>query len=226
MAAAFNAMGPDLQHHIKVKEGLVLAREVQQKLLPASPPRVPGYEIAGLSIYSEDIGGDYYDFLDMSDSVGRRRVGVVVGDVAGHGVVAALTMTAVRVLLRSYAGDGAHLLPAMDAVNQHLVADAAGGRFVTLAYLVIDPVARPRQLRWISAGHGPILFYDGDADTFEELEVHDIPLGVERTWTFHEAVRNNWPERGMLLIGTDGIWETTNANRRKLWVRRVYESDS
>jgi len=210
LADAFNAMVPELQSHIKLVEGLGIAREVQQKLLPAAPPVIPGYDIAGISIYSEDIGGDYYDFLEMTDVAGNRRVGVIVGDVAGHGVVAALTMTAVRVLLRSYAGDGVALLPAMHAVNHHLVADATGGRFVTLVYLVIDPVSPNRQLRWISAGQGPLLFYDMDNHRFEELAVQDIPLGVEDDWRFHETTRSDWPRQGLLMLGTDGIWETQN----------------
>ncbi|TAK99395.1 MAG: HAMP domain-containing protein, partial [Rhodospirillaceae bacterium] len=203
LAAAFNAMVPELQSHIKVKEGLAVAREVQQKLLPAAPPVIPGYDVAGLSLYSEDVGGDYYDFLEMTDRAGARRVGVVVGDVAGHGVVAALTMTAVRVLLRSYAGDGAQLLPAMQAVNHHLAVDAAAGRFVTLVYMVIDPIAPHRQLRWISAGQGPLLFYDMVNYRFEELAAQDIPLGVERDWNFHETTRSDWPRQGLLMIGTD-----------------------
>lgn len=210
LAEAFNAMVPELQNHIKVKEGLALAHEVQQKLLPTAAPVLPGYDIAGLSIYSEDVGGDYYDFLELVDKTGARRVGVVVGDVTGHGVVAALTMTTVRVLLRSYAGGGAHLLPAMHAVNQHLAADSSGGRFVTLVYMVIDPSGPRRQLRWISAGQGPLLFYNMSSRQFEELAVHDIPLGVEADWTFHETMRDEWPEQGIVVIGTDGIWETQN----------------
>jgi sigma-B regulation protein RsbU (phosphoserine phosphatase) len=210
LAAAFNAMVPELQSHIKTKEGLALAHEVQQTLLPAAAPVLDGYDIAGISIYSEDVGGDYYDFLEMTDPDGRRRVGIVVGDVTGHGVAAAMTMTTVRVLLRSYAGNGEYLLPAIRAVNHHLVEDSSGGRFVTLLYLVIDPTEETRQMRWISAGQGPILFYNGDAKQFEELDVHDIPLGVELRWAFQEAARTAWPENGVLAIGTDGIWEAVN----------------
>jgi sigma-B regulation protein RsbU (phosphoserine phosphatase) len=212
LAEAFNAMIPELESHFKVKEGLALANEVQQKLLPASALVVPGYDIAGLSIYSEDVGGDYYDFLEMIGPGGHRRVGIVVADVTGHGVAAALTMTAVRVLLRSYAGSGEHLLPAIRAVNHHLVEDATGGRFVTLVYLVIDPTTATRQMRWVSAGQGPLLFFNAVERRFEELEVYDIPLGVETTWRFQEAARSAWPDAGVLVIGTDGIWETFNAD--------------
>jgi len=210
LADAFNAMVPELQSHIKVKEGLALAHDVQQKLLPSEAPLLPGYDVAGLSVYSEDVGGDYYDFLVMPDTAGKRRVGVVVGDVAGHGVVAALTMTAVRVLMRSYAGDGVGLLPAMQAVNHHLAEDSTGGRFVTLVYMVLDPVVDQRRIRWVSAGQGPLLFFDADKNTFEDLEVKDIPLGVEQNWNFQEMCRQAWPTNGILVIGTDGVWEAEN----------------
>ena len=208
LARVFNAMVPELRNHISVKESLALAREVQQKLLPDSAPQVPGFDIAGRSVYSEAIGGDYYDFMTMQGAHGHARYGVVVGDVSGHGVVAALTMMSVRALLRSYAGDGSTLRPVMRAVNHHLTADAAAGRFVTLVYMVIAPESR--HVRWISAGHGPILFYDIRERRFEELAVHDIPLGVKADWPFHENDRGTWPPEGLIVIGTDGLWETLN----------------
>ena len=211
LAAAFNAMVPELQSHIKVKQELSLAHDVQQTLLPAAPPHLAGYDVAGLSIYSDDVGGDYYDFLDFVDADGKRRIAVIVGDVTGHGVVAALTMTSVRALLRSHAEDGRQLLPVMRAVNRHLADDSSGGRFVTLVSMVFDEGTNPRNVRWISAGQAPLLFYDAVAQRFEELAVHDIPLGVEREWGFHETSRSEWPAKGVRVIGTDGVWEALNA---------------
>lgn len=208
LAVVFNAMVPELRSHIATKESLSLAREVQQKLLPESAPNVPGFDIAGRSVYSEAIGGDYYDFITLSGDHGHTRYGIVVGDVSGHGIVAALTMMSVRALLRSYAGDGATLRPVMRAVNRHLTADTTAGRFVTLVYMVIAPGSR--HIRWISAGHGPILFYDPRTHQFEELAVHDIPLGVKADWPFHENDRDAWPAEGLIVIGTDGLWESRN----------------
>jgi sigma-B regulation protein RsbU (phosphoserine phosphatase) len=178
-------------------------------LLPGEPPDVPGLDIFGRSIYSEAVGGDYYDFIPLKDEDGRKRLAVVVGDVSGHGVVAALTMMSVRALLRSHAGGGDTLRPVMRAVNRHLAADASGGRFVTLVYMVVDPANR--DVRWISAGHGPILFFDPRARSFEELPVHDIPLGVRADWPFHESDRDAWPDFGVIVLSTDGVWETRNA---------------
>ena len=213
LANTFNAMIPQLRSHISVMESLTLAREVQQKLLPTSKITLPEVEVAGRCVYSEDVGGDYYDFIHFDDDPNSERAGIVVGDVAGHGIVAALTMTSVRALLRSHAGNGRDLCVAMNAVNSHLVADSTGGRFVTLAYVVVD--SRERTIRWVSAGHGPILLYDPTQKEFEELEVKDIPLGVNETWSYNECKRENWPSSGLLIMGTDGVWETGNAEGRE-----------
>ncbi len=210
LAMVFNAMVPELRSHIQVKESLTLAREVQQKLLPDAAPRIPGFDIAGRSIYHDAVGGDYYDFIPLRADDGRERLGLVVGDVSGHGIVAALTMTSVRALLRSFAEEDTSLQPVMRAVNRHVAADSAAGRFVTLVYLVLEP--ETRRLRWISAGHGPLLFFDRARREFEELAAHDIPLGVNPDWAFQENARDTWPSSGLLVIGTDGVWETRNAS--------------
>lgn len=212
LARVFNAMVPELRTHIKTKEALSVAREVQQKLLPAAAPEIAGFEAAAMSVYSEEVGGDYYDFLCLVDDEGERRLGVLLGDVTGHGIPAALTMTAVRALVRSHAGDGRSLSPVMRAINRHLAADSTRGHFVTLVYMVIEPASRT--VRWSSAGHGPILFYNADTYGFEELDVHDIPLGVQPEWSFQEMARSDWPSAGVLVIGTDGVWETKNAEGR------------
>jgi sigma-B regulation protein RsbU (phosphoserine phosphatase) len=78
--------------------------------------------------------------------------------------------------------------------------------------MVIEP--EMRHLRWISAGHGPILFYDIRGKHFEELAVHDIPLGVKADWPFHENDREQWPREGLIVIGTDGIWEAESPGGR------------
>lgn len=212
LASAFNTMVPQLRSHIETKESLAVAREVQQKLLPTTPPVATGFDIAAVGAYSEAIGGDYYDFLELIDEAGERRIGLVIGDVTGHGIPASLTMTSVRALVRSHAGDGRHLLPAMRAINRHLSTESSRGTIVTLVYMVLEP--ETRTLRWISAGHGPILFFDAETMAVEEMAVHDIPLGVQGDWEFRESLRREWPSHGVLVIGTDGVWETQNAEGR------------
>lgn len=205
LADAFNTMLPKLQDRIRMREALSLAMEVQQKLLPAEAPHIPGIDVAGSSLYCDETGGDYYDFLELAE-LGTSRVGIAVGDVAGHGIAAALLMATARALLRSRAAQPGTLSQVMTEINEHIAGDAHAGRFMTLFYGVID--AQRRSMRWVSAGHAPPLIYTAAHDEFTELPGGDIPLGVEPHWVFREERRDGWMPNDILAIGTDGIWET------------------
>ena len=211
VASAFNAMVPQLRENMNLRQSMALAFEVQQKLLPASAPQMDGIDIAGRSHYCDHIGGDYYDFIPLPAAGFGPRVGVALGDVTGHGVPSALTMTTVRALLRAKAHETLSLASIVNDVNVHLAEDSAGGRFVTLIYMVIEPSTRT--VRWVSAGHDPVIVYEPVNDAFSELDGEDIPLGVKGDWHFKEAQRDEWCDGAIMIIGTDGIWEARNENR-------------
>ncbi len=211
LGKVFNEMVPQLRDGLKLKESLALAMEVQQALLPSSSPTVDGLEIAGRSIYCDETGGDYYDFLELS-SVAPQTLAVAVGDVTGHGIAAALLMTTARALLRGRAnqeGSIAHLITHM---NRHLARDCQAGRFMTMYYLVID--AANRNLRWVSAGHDPAIAYNPSTDVFVELAGVDIPMGLDADWEYQEFDRDGWIDGQVLVIGTDGIWESRDPKGR------------
>ncbi len=210
VAKAFNAMVPQLRESMAVRQSMALASEVQQKLLPDKAPVIEGLDIAGRSLYCDDTGGDYFDFITLPAAGFGPRLGIAVGDVTGHGVASALTMTTVRALLRSKAGKNTSLAGVMDDINVHITEDATGGRFVTLLYMVLE--AQTRNVRWVSAGHGPVLVYQPDTESFEELSGEDIPLGVEGNWHFREGQRDTWCDGATLVIGTDGVWEARNGD--------------
>jgi len=209
VAQAFNAMVPKLRENISVRQSMVLASEVQQKLLPAKAPKVAGLDIAGASLYCDDTGGDYFDYLHLPQAGFGPRIGVAVGDVTGHGVASALTMTTVRALLRAKAHEHKSLAPVINDVNVHMTEDAIGGRFVTLIYMVIEP--QTRTVKWVSAGHDPVIVYEPAEDAFSELAGEDIPLGVQGNWHFREGQREDWSTDAIMVIGTDGVWEARNA---------------
>lgn len=208
VAEAFNAMVPQLRENIAVKQSLAIASEVQQKLLPSAPPVVDGLDIAGRSVYCDDTGGDYFDYLTLPQAGFGPRLGVAVGDVTGHGIPSALTMTTVRALLRAKAHESSSLSTVMNDVNVHLSEDSTGGRFVTLIYLVIEP--RTRNVKWVSAGHDPVIVYEPVQQKFTELSGEDIPLGVEGNWHYREGQRDTWCDGAIMVIGTDGVWEARN----------------
>jgi len=207
LGRAFNEMVPQLRDRLKIRHSLSLAMEVQQRLLPAHPPRIPGLDVAGKSIYCDETGGDYYDFLDLS-KLGPNRLGIAVGDVAGHGIAAALLMATARALLRSRASQPGSLAQLMRDINAHLAEDTPTNRFMTLAYLLIDSHAR--QARWVCAGHDPAIAYEPAGDTFREWEGGDIPLGIQAAWPYREHGPVALQPGQIIVIGTDGIWETRN----------------
>jgi sigma-B regulation protein RsbU (phosphoserine phosphatase) len=220
MAESFNDMVPKLRDRVRMRESLSLAMEVQQSLLPTAPPKIAGLDLAGHSVYCDETGGDYYDFLEF-EPVDARRVGVVIGDVVGHGVAAALLMATARALLRSRVTLPGSISDVFGDVNHQLCSAQFTGRFMTLFYLLIDQ--EQRQLRWLSAGHDPALVYHPQRDSFEELEGADIPLGLEESWAYHEFDRSGWDAGEVIVIGTDGIWEARNASDEMFGKDRLHD---
>jgi sigma-B regulation protein RsbU (phosphoserine phosphatase) len=204
LGRAFDAMVPQLDERLRLRESLDLAQEVQRNLLPAEAPAVAGFDVAGRSVYCDETGGDYYDFF-VPSGAGPDRLAVVVGDVAGHGVAAALSMTAARALLRSRPAEPGRLAELAAGVNRDLADHLHGGRFMTLFLAVL--AAERRSIHWVSAGHGPALAYDPEQDRFDEIAGLDIPLGIDPDWHYHELSHTGWPTGAVLVIGTDGVWE-------------------
>lgn len=206
LAEAFNDMVPKLRDQLAVRESLMLAKEVQQNLLPSAPPKIEGLDIASRSIYCDETGGDYLDFFPLETGSGKHAF--FVADVTGHGIAAALLMTTARALIRTRAVDNDHIADVLTRVNADLARDARSGHFMTLYYLLIEP--ETRTAHWASAGHDPAIVYQPDSDTFTEFAGNDIPLGIEPAWDFHEAEAKLPGVGGVVVIGTDGIWEARN----------------
>lgn len=207
LTESFNTMALQLEERIRLKEALDLAMEVQQSLLPREAPRIDGLDLAGTSLYCDETGGDYFDFLEFSELEGR--LGVVVGDVAGHGVSAALIMATVRSLLRSRVTQPGTLAEVIADVNRLLCLDTARtASFMTLFFMLVDRFSR--KITWVRAGHDPAIIYDVATESFSELRGGGVALGVEETLSFHEYEYGDWAEGQIIVIGTDGIWEAEN----------------
>jgi len=190
------------------KKALALAGEVQKSLLPQTKPQVQGLDIAGRNISCDEIGGDYFDFL-WRQEYPNAYFSVVVGDITGHGVDAALLMTAARAFLRMRASQSGTISQIVTEMNRHLSQDVLDtGRFMTLFYLTLDP--QKDQIGWVRAGHEPAIIYDPSQDIFEELKGTGIALGVDEGFTFPENHKTGLTEGQIIAVGTDGIWETCN----------------
>jgi sigma-B regulation protein RsbU (phosphoserine phosphatase) len=151
-----NSMVRDLKEQDRIKRSLYLAQEVQQNLLPHKAPRLDKLEIAGKSIYCDETGGDYYDFI-ISDNDENERIGIAVGDVSGHGISSALLMATVRSSLRQRSSLPGSIVDIVSDVNRQLVNDVEdSGQFMIMFYLIIDPIKM--NLQYVRAGHDPAIF--------------------------------------------------------------------
>ncbi len=205
----FNDMGPKLRQHESMQRSLAVAMEIQQQLLPQESPKIDGFDVAGTSIYCDETGGDYYDFIDLVD-LGAGKLGIAVGDVTGHGIGAALLMASARGVLRSHAGrHGGDLSELFSVLNTHLVRDTGETRFMTLFYGVLD--ATTRSLKWTSGGHDPAIWLRRGMGKIEELPNTGVPLGILEGATFERVEPVTLEAGDVIAIGTDGIWEAANA---------------
>ena len=206
LTRSFNTMAAQLKERIDLRQSLDLAKEVQQNLLPERDPEFPGLDVAGRSVYCDQTGGDYFDYLDTGQSFQ-----FVVGDVAGHGISAALLMSSVRASLRQCYDSGDDIGAVISDVNRHIAMDVGdSGQFMTLFYLAID--SDRKTMQWVRAGHDPGMLYRLSADRFEELGGTGIALGVDPEWSFSIQTADNLQGGDIVLLGTDGIWEAFNGD--------------
>jgi sigma-B regulation protein RsbU (phosphoserine phosphatase) len=206
VAASFNRMAEGLERmrglereSQRLEEELRLAREIQDRLLPARPPAVPGMDLAGLSLPAREIGGDYFDYLALEGG----RVAIALADVSGKGVPAALLMSSFRASLRSQ--DLAALGPAeaLSRINRFLHASVEPGKFITAFLAVIDPPTG--SIRYVNAGHEPpVLLALGES--IQELGQGGLILGVVPDAVYEESEARL--EKGSLLaVFSDGVTE-------------------
>jgi len=221
LAEHFNQMTVGLKERYRLQRSLDLAKEVQQNLLPREDPVVEGLDVAGQSIYCDETGGDYFDYLSSSEW-GHAKFGVLIGDVSGHGIPSALLMATARAFMRQRSSRSGSMAEVVSDVNRQLTRDVEEtGRFMTLFYLMIDTAAR--NMSWVRAGHDPAIWYDPITDHFEELHGEGVALGVDETLEFVQYQKSGLQEGQILLLSTDGLWETQNPVGRMFGKDRIYE---
>ena len=210
------------KEHQKVQHSLSLAMEVQQSLLPKQDPKIAGLDISGRSIYCDETGGDYYDYLEANIPA-NGKIGVVVGDVSDHGIPSALLMATVRAQIRQRCSTHGNIDQVVADVNRRLAQDVMdSGRFMTLFYTEID--RSQSTIRWVSAGHDPAIIYDPHQDRFDDLNgAGNMALGVMEDVNFKEATRDIVPGQ-IIVIATDGIWEARNPKGEMFGKDRLHKT--
>jgi len=201
-------MAGELRRRMELERGLALATEVQQGLLPLTPPVTPGLDVHGRSIYCDPAGDDYLDYIEKG-KLPDRQVLIGIGDVTGHGIGAALLMATARAAVRVAILSEESLGRVMTKVNQTLTGEMRHGLFMTMTLLVLDSTSGV--VRWACAGHDPIMIYNPASDGFTELKDGTVPLGVIIDQEYDEYERTVLRPGSIVLIGTDGIWESRNS---------------
>ncbi len=178
-------------------------------------------DLAGKSIYCDETGGDYYDYID-SNIDDHRNITVAIGDVAGHGISSALLMATVRSSLRQRASLPGGVEQIISDVNRQLAQDVEdSGQFMTMFYLTIDPMRM--QAHWVRAGHDPAILYDPRSESFEELGGSGIALGVDEDWDYQAYTKASLRKGQIIFLSTDGIWEAFNPDGEMFGKDRIYD---
>ena len=192
-----------------------LARIVQQKLYPARAPELPGFDLAGAAFPADHTCGDYYDFVPFADG----RLGIVVGDVSGHGFGPAMLMAETRAYLRSLSKATSELDEILRQLNLLLSQDMEDERFVTLIVTLLDPGRR--SIVYSSAGHIHGYVLDGDGAPRHVLSATGTPLGIFGQAEFPASPEIPLAAGDLLLLLTDGAAEAQDPDGAFFETERV-----
>jgi steroid delta-isomerase-like uncharacterized protein len=186
------------QERERIEQELRVARQIQRSLLPEATPELYGWQLAAYYKPAREVGGDFYDFLELEDGL----LGLVVGDATGKGMPAALVMATTRGMLRAVAQSLDSPGEVLARVNDALCPDIPSEMFVTCFYAILDP--KSGTLSYANAGHDlPYLWHEGDA---KELRARGMPLGLMPEMSYDER-EDVLKEGDCVLFCSDGLVE-------------------
>jgi sigma-B regulation protein RsbU (phosphoserine phosphatase) len=193
---------------------LKMAHDIQQSFLPDAIPDLPGFELAAQNIPAKEVGGDFYDFIPISEG----KIGLTIADVSGKGVPAALFMALSRTIVRAKATRSSSVREVIRDANSLIMADAKSGMFFTLFYAVLD--LSERTLTYVRAGHNPPVIFKAKTRTLMQLDAKGIALGA--------IADIELEERKIILDGgdtvvfyTDGVTEAINKSMEQFGEERL-----
>jgi len=195
---------------------LQIAREIQQQLLKVQIS-VPGYDIAGATFSATETSGDFFDFISMKDG----NIGIIIGDVSGHGIGSALIMTQTRAYLRAFAKMESDPGKILTLLNRELVADLDEKHFVTLILARLNP--HQKLLDYSSAGHLPLYMLNKAGKVVNELKSTGIPLGFMRDHKFDKSEFIQLEPENLLFFFTDGVSEAHSIDKTEFGFKRALD---
>jgi len=198
----------------KMRQELEVARVVQMSTLPATMPTLPGYDTHGMFRPAELTGGDTFDL-----SLCNQGLVAVLGDATGHGIGPALSVTQMQAMLRMAFRLGSDLETALIQVNNQLAETLADDRFITAFVGILNPALH--QMRFHSAGQGPILHFQAATGTCERYKPTSFPLGAMPLSSLRPAITLDMKDGDVLVLLSDGVYEYCNAANEQFGEERV-----
>ena len=220
LATAFNRMAGELKRNQKqlleqerLRKEVEIGHQIQQELLPQGTLRLPFAEIRGISIPAREVGGDFYNYFTLPSG----EIAILVGDVAGKGVPAALLMANLQAMLRAILPMSSDLAKLVDQVDRDVEASTPASLYVTLFVALLDPTTR--QLNYVNGGHNPpfVICPDG---TVEHLATTGRPVGLVAGKPYEQATID-LPPGSVLFLYTDGLTESENPAGEQFGMERL-----
>jgi sigma-B regulation protein RsbU (phosphoserine phosphatase) len=204
----------------RLEEELSIAKRIQQSFLPQKKPQLPGFDISGINVPSEEVGGDYYDFIPIIEN----QIGIVIADVSGKGIPAALIMASVRAGLIAEIRNNYAIRSIMGKVNNLLFESTASDTYVTAVYGVLDP--KNRIFTFSNAGHNAPILRRADGE-MKYLTEGGMALGMFENSKYEERPLGISPGE-IIVFYTDGVTEARNESQEEFGTRRLKQviSDS
>ena len=199
----------------QINHDLEIARSIQTGLLPATPPQMNHFEVAGWNQPADQTGGDYFDWQVLPDG----QLAVSVGDATGHGIGPALVSALCRAYARASFLDDPEHDQILERLNGLLANDLGDDRFVTFAVIFLNPASSEAKV--LSAGHGPILWYRRASDELENLEAQGIPLGMIAGMRYERCGLKSLKAGDMIVLVTDGFYEWQNPEGEEFGLERL-----
>lgn len=197
-----------------VEHELGIAHEIQKSLLPAEPPPLAGFEVAGMARPAAHAGGDYYDWQMLADG----RCVVAVADVTGHGIGPALVMAVCRAYARATVPTVASAEEFLHRINSLVTQDLSTGRFITMAVAIVSPDGA---IDLLSAGHGPTFLYRAATRAIERFGGNGLPLGVMENEQYAPTMRITLGTGDVMVLLTDGFMERASAAGKMFGIDRL-----
>ncbi|MDZ7271757.1 MAG: SpoIIE family protein phosphatase [candidate division KSB1 bacterium] len=212
----------NLAEQERLRKEMQVAQEIQRTLLPTELPKIEGFSVATFYEAAKEVGGDYFDFVEVD----RDTLGIAVADVSGKGVPGSLVMTMIRTALRTEARGVYSAAEVLARVNDFVINDMKKGMFVTVFYAILD--SKRRRINYASAGHNPMILYRGATRKTYYLNPQGFPIGIAlpEKDLFRRTIQSDTIRLApddILILYTDGITEAMNPQREMFGDERLLQ---